>query len=102
MENTTNMTEKPKAGKVWFITGASTGFGYLLAQEVLKAGDRAIITARKPDKITELERQYPQTARAFLLDVPHPTQIEAVATKAVGAFGRIDVLVNNAGYGIAG
>ena len=102
MENKTNMTEKPKAGKVWFITGASTGFGYLLAQEALKAGDRVIVTARKPDQITELERQYPQTVRAFLLDVTHPTQIEAVATKAIGAFGRIDVLVNNAGYGIAG
>ena len=95
-------TEKPKPGKVWFITGASTGFGHLLAQEVLKAGDRAIITARKPDQITDLERQYPETARAFLLDVTQSTQIESVAVKAIGAFGRIDVLVNNAGYGLAG
>jgi NAD(P)-dependent dehydrogenase (short-subunit alcohol dehydrogenase family) len=102
MENSTNMTEKPKPGKVWFITGASTGFGQLLAQEVLKAGDRAIITARKPDQITDLEREYPERARAFLLDVTHPAQIETVATKAIAAFGRIDVLVNNAGYGIAG
>ena len=95
-------TEKPKPGKVWFITGASTGFGHLLAQQVLKAGDRAIITARKPDQITALERQYPETARAFLLDVTHSAHIEAVAVKAITAFGRIDVLVNNAGYGIAG
>jgi NAD(P)-dependent dehydrogenase (short-subunit alcohol dehydrogenase family) len=102
MADSPNTPEKPKPGKVWFITGASTGFGHLLAQEVLKAGDRAIITARKPDQITDLERQYPETARAFLLDVTHAAQIETVATKAIAAFGRIDVLVNNAGYGIAG
>jgi NAD(P)-dependent dehydrogenase (short-subunit alcohol dehydrogenase family) len=102
MADSPNTPEKPKPGKVWFITGASTGFGHLLAQEVLKAGDRAIITARKPDQITDLERQYPETARAFLLDVTHAARIETVATKAIAAFGRIDVLVNNAGYGIAG
>lgn len=102
MANSTNTTEKPRPGKVWFITGASTGFGQLLAQEVLKAGGRVVATARKPDQITEFERQYPETARAFLLDVTHPAQIETVATKSIAAFGRIDVLVNNAGYGIAG
>ncbi|MGA1983946.1 MAG: oxidoreductase [Acidobacteriaceae bacterium] len=97
-------------GKVWFITGASTGFGRLLAEEVLKAGDRVIATARKVEQIAELVTQYPETARAFVLDVTKPEQIEAVAQDAIAAFGRgpdgqpcgIDVLVNNAGYGIAG
>jgi NAD(P)-dependent dehydrogenase (short-subunit alcohol dehydrogenase family) len=90
------------AGKVWFITGASTGFGRLLAEQVLKAGGRVIATARKPEQVADLLRQYPEPARAFALDVTRPEQIEAAAKDAIAAFGRIDVLVNNAGYGIAG
>jgi NAD(P)-dependent dehydrogenase (short-subunit alcohol dehydrogenase family) len=96
------MTSSTKEAKVWFITGASTGFGRLLAEEVLKTGACVIATARKPEQITDLERKYPATARTFTLDVTRPSQISAVAQRAVGAFGRIDVLVNNAGYGIAG
>jgi NAD(P)-dependent dehydrogenase (short-subunit alcohol dehydrogenase family) len=98
----TTTTGGTKAGKVWFITGASTGFGRLLAEEVLKSGGRVIATARKAEKIADLAQQYPDTARVFPLDVTVPDQIEAVAAKAIAAFDRIDVLVNNAGYGIAG
>jgi NAD(P)-dependent dehydrogenase (short-subunit alcohol dehydrogenase family) len=98
MANSTNS----HAGRVWFITGASTGFGRLLAEEVLKAGGRVIATARKPEQIAELVTKYPQTARALVLDVTNAAQIEAVAQDAIAAFARIDVLVNNAGYGIAG
>jgi NAD(P)-dependent dehydrogenase (short-subunit alcohol dehydrogenase family) len=98
MANSTNSQEQ----KVWFITGASTGFGRLLAEEVLKAGGRVLATARQPEQIAELVTKYPNTARAFALDVTKPAQIEAVAKDAIAAFGRIDVLVNNAGYGIAG
>ncbi|HXE08526.1 MAG TPA: oxidoreductase [Acidobacteriaceae bacterium] len=90
------------ADKAWFITGASTGFGRLLAEQVLKAGGRVIATARKPEQVADLAKQYPETARVFALDVMKPEQIEAVAKDAIAAFGRIDVLVNNAGYGIAG
>src|ERR1035441_7286900 len=89
-------------GKVWFITGTSTGFGRLLAEAVLKAGGRVLATARKPEQIADLVQQYPDAARAFALDVTRPKQIEAVAKDAIAAFGRVDVLVNNAGYGIAG
>src|SRR5665213_4124930 len=63
-----NQSSNSKSGKVWFITGASTGFGRLLAEEVLKAGGRVIATARKHDHIAELPRQYPETARALVLD----------------------------------
>jgi NADP-dependent 3-hydroxy acid dehydrogenase YdfG len=97
----TNSTES-HAGKVWFITGASTGFGRLLAEEVLKAGGKVIATARKAEQIAELVAKYPQAARALVLDVTNAAQIEAVAQDAIAAFARIDVLVNNAGYGIAG
>jgi NAD(P)-dependent dehydrogenase (short-subunit alcohol dehydrogenase family) len=90
------------AGKVWLITGASTGFGRLLAEEVLKAGGRVIATARKAEQIADLAKQYPDAARTFVLDVTKPEQIESVAKDAIAAFGRVDVLVNNAGYGIAG
>jgi len=98
----TNSTNGTNAQKVWFITGASTGFGRLLAEEVLKSGARVIATARRPEQIAELTRQYPETLRTFVLDVTKPAEIESVAAGAVAAFGRVDVLVNNAGYGIAG
>jgi NAD(P)-dependent dehydrogenase (short-subunit alcohol dehydrogenase family) len=98
MANSTNTKEQ----KVWLITGASTGFGRLLAEEVLKAGGRVIATARKVEQIAGLAANYPDAARIFQLDVTWPAQIEAVAVEAIAAFGRVDVLVNNAGYGIAG
>jgi NAD(P)-dependent dehydrogenase (short-subunit alcohol dehydrogenase family) len=90
------------AGKVWFITGASTGFGRLLAEEVLQAGGRVIATARRGDQIADLVGEYPDRARVFELDVTKAERILLVAAKAIAAFGQIDVLVNNAGYGIAG
>jgi len=88
--------------RVWFITGTSTGFGRLLAEEVLKSGGKVIATARDRHKIADLVDQYPSTAKAFALDVTNPGQIQSVAAEAITHFGRIDVLVNNAGYGIAG
>jgi NAD(P)-dependent dehydrogenase (short-subunit alcohol dehydrogenase family) len=92
------------AGKdrIWFITGASTGFGRLLAEEVLKAGGKVIATARKLDKIVDLEKQYPKSAKALALDVTDAGQIDSAVRQAVAHFGRVDVLVNNAGYGVAG
>jgi NAD(P)-dependent dehydrogenase (short-subunit alcohol dehydrogenase family) len=98
----TNESSPSSSGRVWFITGASTGFGRLLAQEVLKAGGRVLATVRKAEQIAGLAQEYPDTARTFVLDVTNAAQIEAVANDAIAAFGRIDVLVNNAGYGIAG
>jgi NAD(P)-dependent dehydrogenase (short-subunit alcohol dehydrogenase family) len=104
MTNTTSSAEtaQTKATKIWFITGTSTGFGRLLAEEVLKSGGRVIATARKLETIQDLARQYPGTAKTFALDVTKPEEIETVCKDAIAAFGRIDVLVNNAGYGIAG
>jgi NAD(P)-dependent dehydrogenase (short-subunit alcohol dehydrogenase family) len=92
------------AGKsrTWFITGASTGFGRLLAEEVLKAGGKVVATARKLDKIADLEKQYPKTAKALVLDVTDAGQVDSAVTQAFAQFGQVDVLVNNAGYGVAG
>jgi short-subunit dehydrogenase len=92
------------AGKdrTWFITGASTGFGRLLAEEVLKTGGKVVATARKLDKVADLEKKYPKTAKALALDVTDAGQVDSVATQAVAQFGQVDVLVNNAGYGTTG
>lgn len=88
--------------RVWFITGTSTGFGRLLAEEVLRRGGRVIATARDRSKVADLEKQYPATARAFALDVTVAAQIDSVSKQAIAAFGQVDVLVNNAGYGVNG
>ncbi len=89
-------------GKVWFITGASTGFGRLLAEEVLKRGDRVVATARDEAKVIDLTDRYPTEALALELDVTVKDHILAGVQDAIDAFGRIDVLVNNAGYGLIG
>ena len=88
--------------RIWFITGASTGFGRKLAEVVAAKGDRVVATARKEEDVADLERTYPGRARALRLDVTDPAQIKAAAEAAIEAFGRIDVLVNNAGYGLLG
>ena len=89
-------------GRTWFITGASTGFGRLLAEEVLKTGGKVVATARRLDKVADLETKYPQSAKALALDVTDAGQVDSAVTQAFAHFGQVDVLVNNAGYGVAG
>jgi NAD(P)-dependent dehydrogenase (short-subunit alcohol dehydrogenase family) len=91
-----------KTTRTWFITGASTGFGRILAEEVLKSGGKVVATARKLDQIADLEEKYPGNARAFALDVTDPAQILSIVAQTLATFGPVDVLVNNAGYGLAG
>lgn len=88
--------------RVWLITGSSTGFGRALAEAALAQGDRVIATARNPSKIQDLEQQYPKTAKAVRLDVTDPATIQTAVQSGLETFGRIDVLVNNAGYGLMG
>ena len=102
---TTSFTPAPVSpgkDRTWFITGASTGFGRLLAEEVLKAGGKVVATARNLDKVKDLEAKYPQTAKAIALDVTDAGHVDSAVTQAFAQFGRVDVLVNNAGYGVAG
>ena len=84
---------------VWLITGCSRGLGRELALEVLKRGYRAVVTARDTATIQDFARRYPDACLAAELDVTNAEQRRAVVRSAEARFGRIDVLVNNAGYG---
>lgn len=84
---------------VWFITGCSTGFGKELAKLVLARGWRAVVTARKVEEVQELVKDRSDDALALTLDVTDAAQVKAAVEEAEKKFGRIDVLVNNAGYG---
>jgi NAD(P)-dependent dehydrogenase (short-subunit alcohol dehydrogenase family) len=88
--------------KVWLITGCSTGFGRELAKEVLSSGDKVVVTARKTEDIKDIVAEYPDTSIALTLDVTKASDIAATVSDAVAKFGRIDVLVNNAGIGYFG
>ncbi|MEI2577661.1 oxidoreductase [Scytonema sp. PRP1] len=90
------------APKVWLITGCSTGFGRALAEAVLKKGDHLLATAREPEQLRALIEHYRETAKAVRLDVTLSQDIQAAVDTAIATFGRIDVLVNNAGYGLIG
>ena len=87
------ITKKP----VWFITGCSTGFGRELAKYVLERGYRTVVTARHPDEVADLAVE--GDALVLKLDVTNQGQIAAAIKAAEKKFGRIDVLVNNAGIG---
>jgi NAD(P)-dependent dehydrogenase (short-subunit alcohol dehydrogenase family) len=87
---------------VWFITGCSSGFGRELARAALAHGFRVVATARDVRNIDEVIAGHEERARVFTLDVTNPQQIEHAVGEAERAFGRIDVLVNNAGYGYMG
>ena len=84
---------------VWFITGCSTGFGRELAKLILSRGWKAVITARNVDQIKGLAEGYENTALVLPLDVTKKDQVLSAVAKAEETFGKIDVLVNNAGYG---
>ena len=87
---------------VWFITGSSTGFGRSLVTAALEAGERVAATARKPEQLDDLLAQYPDALRTFALDVTDAAQVREVVAEAADVFGRLDVIVNNAGYGLIG
>ena len=88
-----------KEASVWLITGASSGLGRALAEAVLDAGDIVVATARRPETLADLVASCPGRAIAAHLDVTDPETIDRVVTDTQDRFGRIDVLVNAAGYG---
>jgi NAD(P)-dependent dehydrogenase (short-subunit alcohol dehydrogenase family) len=83
----------------WLITGCSTGIGREIARAVLARGERAAVTARDPESVADLVAEHPERALGLALDVTDRAQVTAAVAAAEQAFGGIDVLVNNAGYG---
>ena len=88
--------------KVWLITGSSTGLGRALAQAVLERGYHLVATARQPEQLKELSDRYPNRVTTIALDVTNAQSIQQAVEAALNAYNRIDVLVNNAGYGTVG
>ena len=85
--------------KVWLVTGSASGLGRHIAQAVLASGDRLVATARDPRRLEDLVKKYGDQIRTAPLDVTDESAASAAVQLAVGSFGRLDVLVNNAGYG---
>jgi NAD(P)-dependent dehydrogenase (short-subunit alcohol dehydrogenase family) len=85
--------------KVWLVTGSASGLGRNIAQAVLESGDSLIATARDPRQLEDLVQKYGVRVRAVPLDVADEAAARAAVQAAVAAFGRLDVVVNNAGYG---
>jgi NAD(P)-dependent dehydrogenase (short-subunit alcohol dehydrogenase family) len=98
------MSSTPQDGtaRVWLITGTSSGFGRAIAREALARGHRVVATARKVEDVDDLAALDPERVRTAPLDVTDPAAVQAAVDLAVAAFGRIDVVVNNAGYGSRG
>lgn len=88
--------------RTWFITGASAGLGRNLLEAVLAAGDNAVGIARKIEGLKDLAVRYPEQLLTQYADVTVPESIETALEAAIKKFGTVDVLVNNAGYGVFG
>jgi NAD(P)-dependent dehydrogenase (short-subunit alcohol dehydrogenase family) len=88
--------------RTWLITGASRGFGRSLAEAVLEHGDHVVATARRPEQLADLISRYGERVRTATLDVTDPEAARAAVDLAVAEFGRLDVVVNNAGYANSG
>jgi NAD(P)-dependent dehydrogenase (short-subunit alcohol dehydrogenase family) len=90
------------ASKVWFITGTSKGFGRVWAEAALARGDRVAATARQMSTLAPLLERYGKQVAAIALDVTDKKAVAAAIAEAHGRFGRLDVVINNAGYGLFG
>jgi NAD(P)-dependent dehydrogenase (short-subunit alcohol dehydrogenase family) len=88
--------------RVWLITGSSSGFGRALVEQVIAAGERVVATARNPETLADLELRAPDQLRVFALDVTDVARVAEVVSLAKEAWGRLDIVVNNAGYGLIG
>lgn len=88
--------------KVWFITGASRGFGRVWADAALKRGDKVAATARKLESIADLNEKYGENVLTLELDVTNPDQVKSTVAQAHAHFGRLDIVLNNAGYSLVG
>lgn len=92
------VTERP----VWFVTGAGRGLGRALTRAALDAGERVVATVRRADVLADLGREFPSTLHVAVADVRERDAVRAAVASGVARFGRLDVVVNNAGYGLVG
>lgn len=99
---TNHMSESTTPSRVWFITGCSSGFGLALSTSLLSRGQRVIATARQPGSLAELAARNPETCRVLRLDVTDAVPVKSAIAEAASAWGRLDVIVNNAGHGLIG
>ncbi len=90
------------AEKVWFITGTSRGFGRVWAEAALNRGDKIAATARKLESIADLKEKYGSNVLTLELDVTKPEQVKSAVEQAYAHFGRLDIVLNNAGYSLVG
>jgi NAD(P)-dependent dehydrogenase (short-subunit alcohol dehydrogenase family) len=88
--------------RVWIVTGVSSGFGRELTEQLLESGDTIVGTVRKPQSVADLAQKYPATFVAETLDVRDTSAVRDVVARTAERFGRIDVAVSNAGYGVFG
>lgn len=100
--STATSQESTNTDKVWLITGCSTGLGRALAQQTLARGYRVVATSRNAETLADLASEHPDRCLALQLDVTDPANVESAIHHAARSFGRIDVVVNNAGYGLVG
>jgi len=96
------LTETLLMSKAWFITGSSRGLGRAVTEVVLESGHLVVATARKPEQLADLSKTYGDRVRTVKLDVTSPADAEKALAAAKEVFGRIDVVVNNAGFGFIG
>lgn len=89
-------------GRIWLITGISSGFGYELTKQLLEKGDTVIGTVRSADKVKELIEMYSDTLDLQILDVTHVTDVQKTVRAAFEKHGKVDVVISNAGYGLFG
>jgi len=85
--------------KVWLVTGSARGLGRKIVEAALAAGEQVVATARNPGDLADLVERYGEQVRAVALDVTDPAAARAAVQATLDAFGRLDVLVNNAGFG---
>ncbi|AEV98396.1 short-chain dehydrogenase/reductase [Niastella koreensis] len=88
--------------KVWFITGASRGFGRIWAEAALERGDKVAATARNVNSLAALKEKFGENVLTLELDVTRHAQAETAVTRAHAHFGRLDIVLNNAGYSLVG
>ncbi|TRX54343.1 SDR family NAD(P)-dependent oxidoreductase [Fulvivirga sp. M361] len=94
--------ENQKEKKVWFITGSSRGFGRIWTEAALERGDKVVATARKLSSIADLQKKYGESVLTLELDVTKPDQVKTTIIQAHAHFGKLDVILNNAGYSLVG